>query len=49
MSCNDASKALAKKFGFQYDRVNKETRRRDNKVFDIERYVLPRSAYVGWE
>lgn len=49
MSRNNASKALAKKFGFQYDRVDKETRRRDNKVFDIERYVLPRSAYMGWK
>lgn len=49
MSCNNASKALAKKFGFQYDRVDKETRRHDNKVFDIERYVLPRSSYMGWK
>ncbi len=47
MSCNNASKALAKKFGFQYDRVNREIRHRDNKVFDIERYVLLRDAYMG--
>ena len=46
MSCNNASKALAKKFGFLYDGVNKETRRRDNQVFDIERYVLLRTDYI---
>ncbi len=47
MSCNNASKALAKKFGFRYDSVKKETRHRDNQVFDIERYILLRSEYIG--
>ena len=47
MATNTASKALAKKFGFQYDSVNQETRRRDNRVFDIERHVLSRDVYMG--
>ncbi len=47
MSYNNASKKLAKRFGFQYDSVHQETRRRDNKVFDIERYVLPKAEYMG--
>lgn len=47
MSCNTASKGLARKFGFVYDSVNQETRRRDNRVFEIERYVLSREAYMG--
>ncbi len=47
MSCNDASKGLAKKFGFRYDRIQKETRPRDGKEFDIERYLLRKNAYLG--
>ena len=47
MSHNVASKALAQKFGFRYDSVNQETRRRDGQVFDVERYILPRAVYMG--
>lgn len=35
MSTNTASKGLAQKFGFTYDSVNQETRRRDNRVFEV--------------